>query len=110
MSFDYEQALAREVLLLAYASCYRGLTEIQTVRAAVVRPGLQEVCRITLLAASKEQFNVNDKSLQSLQKQIWRHAAGCALASHWLTRSCNYTELDVAELDIMLEDTKTHGT
>lgn len=90
---NYDQALASEVLRLANSPCYRGLAEVQTVRAAIVRLGLQEVCRITLLAASKGQFNISSKSLKPLIKQLWQHAAGCALASHWLTRRCNYDDL-----------------
>jgi len=90
---NYDQTLASEVLRLANSPCYRGLAEIQTVRAAVVRLGLQEVCRITLLAAAKGQFNIVDRSLRMLLKQLWQHAAGCALAAHWITRHCQYDEL-----------------
>jgi len=93
MLINYDQALTTEVLRLANSPCYKGLAEIQTVRAAVVRLGLQEVCRIALLAASKEQFIVADKSLKLILKQLWQHAAGCALSSHWLTKRCNYDEL-----------------
>lgn len=90
---NYDQALTSEVLRLANSPCYRGLVEVKTVRAAVVRLGLQEVCRIALLAAAKGQFSITDKSLKPLVKQLWQHAAGCALASHWLTKRCNYEDL-----------------
>ncbi len=90
---NYDQSLTSEVLRLANSPCYRGLAEVKTIRAAVVRLGLQEVCRITLLASSKAQFNITDKSLKPLLKKLWQHAAGCALASHWLTKRCNYDDL-----------------
>lgn len=90
---NYDQALTSEVLRLANSPCFRGLAEVQTVRSAVVRLGLQEVCKIALLATSKGQYKVTDKSLKPLLKQLWQHAAGCALASHWLTKRCNYGEL-----------------
>lgn len=90
---NYDQSLTSEVLRLANSPCYRGLAEVKTIKAAVVRLGLQEVCRITLLASSKGQFHVKDKSLRPLLKKLWQHAAGCALASHWLTKRCNYDDL-----------------
>lgn len=88
-----DQALVSEVLRLANSPCYRGLAEVETVKSAIVRLGTQEVCRITLLAAAKGQFRSADKNLQQLLKQLWRHAAGAALASHWLTKRCSYDEL-----------------
>lgn len=90
---NYDQSLTSEVLRLANSPCYRGLAEVKTIKAAVVRLGLQEVCRITLLASSKGQFSIKDKGLRPLLKKLWQHAAGCALAAHWLTKRCNYDDL-----------------
>lgn len=88
-----DQALASEVLRLANSPCYRGLAEIKTVKTAIVRLGMQEICRIALLASTKAQFHSSDKGLQRLFKELWQHSAGCALAANWLARQCNYQEL-----------------
>lgn len=88
-----DQALASEILRLANSPCYRGLAEIKTVKAAIVRLGLQEVCRIALLAATKNQFHSRDRNLQQLVKRLWQHSAGCALAANWLARRCKYEDL-----------------
>ncbi len=88
-----DQALASEVLRLANSPCFRGLAEIQTIKAAMVRLGMQEICRIALLAASKSQFRSSDRELQQMLKKLWQHSAGCALAANWLTRRCKYEEL-----------------
>ncbi|MCB2174015.1 HDOD domain-containing protein [bacterium] len=88
-----DQALASEVLRLANSPCFRGLAEIQTIKTAMVRLGMQEVCRIALLAASKRQFNSSDRDVRQMLKSLWQHSAGCALAANWLTRRCKYEEL-----------------
>lgn len=88
-----DQALASEVLRIANSAFYRGLAEVKTVKAAIIRLGMREVGKIVLLAASKTQFRVVDKELANLLKTIWQHSVGNALASNWLARRCDFTEL-----------------
>lgn len=88
-----DQALASEVLRIANSSYYKGLSEVKTVKAAIVRLGMQEVGRIVLLAASRNQYRSNDKEINRLTVKLWQHSAGCALAANWLARRCNYPEL-----------------
>lgn len=88
-----DQTLASEVLKLANSSFYRGLVEVRTVKAAMVRLGMREVGKIVLLAASKTQFRIVDKELALMLKKIWQHSAGNALAANWLARRCGFDEL-----------------
>lgn len=88
-----DQTLASEVLKLANSVYYRGLVEVKTVKAAIVRLGMREVSKIVLLAASKTQFRVVDKELALMLKRIWQHSAGNALAANWLARRCEFEEL-----------------
>lgn len=88
-----DQILAIEVLKLANSTFYRGLAEVRTVKAAMVRLGAREVGKIVLLAASKTQFRVVDKELEIMLKKLWQHSAGNALASNWLARRCAFDEL-----------------
>lgn len=88
-----DQTLASEVLKFANSSFYRGLVEIKTVKAAIVRLGMQEVGRIVLLAASKTQFRIVDKELNYFMKKLWQHSAGNGLAANWLARRCNFEKL-----------------
>ena len=88
-----DQILASEVLKLANSAFYRGLAEVRTVRAAMIRLGLREVGKIVLLAASKTQFRIVDKELALMLKKLWQHSAGNALAANWLARRCEFDEL-----------------
>lgn len=88
-----DQALASEVLRIANSAYYKGLSEVKTVKAAIVRLGMQEVGRIVLLAASRNQYRSNDKEINRLTVKLWQHSAGCGLAANWLARRCNYPEL-----------------
>ncbi len=88
-----DQTLASEVLKLANSSFYRGLVEVKTVKAAIIRLGMREIGRIVLLAASKTQFRITDKELSQLMKKLWQHSAGNGLAANWLAKKCNFDEL-----------------
>jgi len=85
-----DQALATQVLKIANSAFYRGLAEVGTVRAAVMRLGMQEIEKVVLLATSRQQFNSTDKIINVLMKKIWQHAVGCAYGTLWLSRRHAY--------------------
>lgn len=85
-----DQALATQVLKIANSPFYRGLAEVSTVRAAVMRLGMQEIEKVVLLATSRQQFVSRDPIINRLMKQLWQHAVGCAYAAVWLTRRHAY--------------------
>ena len=89
-----DQSLSSQVLQMANSAFYHGLVEILTVRAAVVRLGMQEVGRLALLVASRNQFRSKDKEFNVLMKQLWQHSVGCALGVKWLARRCKFDELE----------------
>ncbi len=89
-----DQSLSGLMLKMANSAFYRGLVDISTVRAAIVRLGMQEVGRITLLAATRKQFRSKDKHLNLVMKRLWQHSVGCALAARWLAKQCKYEELE----------------
>lgn len=89
-----DQSLSSQVLQMANSAFYQGLVEVLTVRAAIIRLGMQEVGRLALLVASRNQFRSKDKTLNVLMKQLWQHAVGCALGVKWLARRCKFDELE----------------
>lgn len=89
-----DQSLSSQVLQLANSAFYHGLVEVKTIRAAVVRLGMREVGRITLLAASKNQFQSKNKVLNIIMNKLWQHSVGCALGAQWLSKRCKYEELE----------------
>lgn len=89
-----DQSLSSLVLQMANSSFYRGLVEVLTVKAAIVRLGMREVGRISLLVASKNQFRSGDKRLNWIMRKLWQHSVGCALGAKWLATRCKLDELE----------------
>ena len=89
-----DQSLSSQVLQIANSAFYKGLVDIVTVKAAIVRLGMQEVGRICLLAAAKNQFTSKHKSLKIVMKKLWQHSVGCAIAARWLAKKGGYEELE----------------
>ena len=85
-----DQALATQVLKIANSSFYRGLAEVGTVRAAIMRLGMEEIARVVLLATSRQQFNSADKAINQMMKRLWQHAVGCAYGAVWLSKRYSY--------------------
>ena len=85
-----DQALATQVLKIANSSFYRGLNEVGTVRAAIMRLGMQEIAKVVLLATSRHHFKSRDKTINLVMKKLWQHAVGCAYGTVWLARRHTY--------------------
>ena len=65
-----DQALSSQVLKIANSSFYRGLTEVGTVRAAIMRLGMKEIEKIVLLASSKNLYVCKDKTITQVMKKL----------------------------------------
>lgn len=85
-----DQALATQVLKIANSSFYRGLAEVGTVRAAIMRLGMEEIAKVVLLATSRQHFHSTDKAINAMMKKLWQHAVGCAYGTVWLSRRYSY--------------------
>jgi len=83
-----DQALTAEVLRLSNSSFYMGLTQVSTVRNAIVRLGVNEVSNIVMAATHQNQFTSKDPHLHAVMRKLWRHALGTAVAAHWLACHC----------------------
>jgi HD-like signal output (HDOD) protein len=83
-----DQALTAEVLRFSNSSFYKGLTQVATVRTAIVRLGINEVANIVMMVAHENQFRSKDPLLNGVLRKLWCHALGAAMAAHWLARHC----------------------
>lgn len=83
-----DQALTAEVLRFSNSSFYKGLSQVSTVRTAIVRLGINEVANIVMMVAHENQFRSKDPFLNGVMRKLWCHALGTAMAAHWLTRHC----------------------
>jgi len=89
-----DQSLSSQVLQMANSSFYKGLVEVTTIKAAIVRLGMQEVGRIGLLASSKNQFHTRESEHKIIMRRLWQHSVGCAMGAKWLARRCDLKELE----------------
>lgn len=85
-----DQGLSSQVLKIANSSFYRGLVEVGTVRAAIIRLGMREIAKVVLLASSRQQFRSKESAINQLMKQLWQHAVGTAYAAVWISRRYSY--------------------
>ncbi len=79
-----DQALTSQVLKVANSSFYKGLSEITTVRNAIVRLGLREVANIVTLVSHRHHFKATDPQARKLMNALWRHSVACGLGAKWL--------------------------
>lgn len=89
-----DQSLSSQVLQMANSAFYKGLVEVKTVKAAIIRLGLQEVGRIALLSSARNQFRSQDRELNLVMKKLWQHSVGCALGARWLALRCRFADLE----------------
>ena len=79
-----DQTLTSQVLKVANSSFYKGLSEITTVRNAIVRLGLKEVANIVTLVSHRQQFKATDPKARKLMNALWRHSVACGIGAKWL--------------------------
>ena len=83
-----DQSLTAKVLSVSNSSFYKGLTQISTVRNAIVRLGINEVSNIVMRVAHEQNFKSKTPFVNDIMRELWRHSIGCAMAAHWLTKHC----------------------
>ena len=89
-----DPVLTGEILRIANSSFYGGLTEIKTVKEAVVRLGPPEVVRLAILITEKSLYKVESPILASFLEPLWMHAQATALGAKWLTSKLGYADLE----------------
>jgi type II secretory ATPase GspE/PulE/Tfp pilus assembly ATPase PilB-like protein len=76
----HDATLSAEILRLANSSFFAGLNKIETVRAAITRPGFQRIVNLAVVCAQREQFRPDDRELAGWIGQLWRHSLARAVA------------------------------
>jgi len=87
-----DQALTTKILKTANSSYYQGLSEIKTVRNAIVRLGTQEVAKITMMVTQRGRYKAKDKTVHQLMRKLWKHSVGCAVAASWIGRKIEFDQ------------------
>lgn len=86
-----DQALTAKVLSVSNSSFYKGLTQVSTVRSAIVRLGINEVSNIVVMVTHENNFRSKNPFIDGVMRALWRHSLGCAQTAHWLAKHCGLT-------------------
>jgi putative nucleotidyltransferase with HDIG domain len=92
-AIDSDAALVAEVLRAANSAFFGGLSEVSSIRAAVLRLGLPRVANLVLLATEKSRYTAHQPAIAALMRDLWHHASACAMAAEWIARKVRYPQL-----------------
>jgi HD-like signal output (HDOD) protein len=85
-----DQVLVAEVLRAANSPFFGGLSQVHTVRTAIVRLGLNQVAHLALMASHKSTYEAKDPTFRKMIHLLWSHASATALAANWLVRRLGF--------------------
>ena len=91
-AIESDPVLVAEVLRAANSAFFGGLSEVASVRAAVLRLGLQRVANLVFLASEKSRYTASHPELARLMRDLWHHASACALAAEWISRKVRFPQ------------------
>jgi len=92
-AIESDPALVAEVLRAANSAFFGGLAEVSSIRAAIVRLGLQRVANLVFLATEKSRYTAHQPVLAEIMRTLWQHASACAMAAEWIARKVRYPHL-----------------
>lgn len=88
-----DAGLASEVLKTANSSFYRGLTEVTSIRNAILRLGVKEVANIVTLVTHENHFRSKDLLMHKIMRKLWSHSLGCGIGAQLLAKKIGLPEL-----------------
>ena len=92
-AIESDPALVAEVLRAANSAFFGGLTEVSSIRMAVLRLGLQRVTNLVFLATEKSRYTARQPYIVDLMRDLWHHASACAMAAEWISRRVRFPHL-----------------
>jgi putative nucleotidyltransferase with HDIG domain len=91
-AIESDPALVAEVLRAANSAFFGGLSEVSSIRAAVLRLGLQRVANLVFLATEKSRYTAHHPEIAGLMHDLWHHASACAMAAEWTARKVRFPQ------------------
>ena len=91
-AIESDPVLVAEVLRASNSAFFGGLTQVSSIRTAVLRLGLQRVANLVFLASEKSRYNARHPDIAALMRDLWHHASACALAAEWISRKVRFPQ------------------
>ncbi len=88
-----DQTLAGQTLKLANSAFFAGLNKVKTIREAIMRLGLNQVCNFLVMGRQQGFYKSADALVDLRLKVLWKHALATAKGSKWLLQRIGYREL-----------------
>jgi HD-like signal output (HDOD) protein len=88
-----DQTLSSHVLRAANSAFFGGLSQITTIRDAIVRLGARQVTQVVTVVTQRQQYRTQDKTMAAYMQTLWKHALGCALGTKWFADKTGYKDL-----------------
>ncbi len=70
--------ISSKLISIANSSLYSGLEKADSLGAALVRLGLKAVSGVVFTMTTREMFTSENKGLNSLLEELWKHSFACA--------------------------------
>lgn len=86
-----DPSLTSHILRIANSVIYRGLEEIDSVKEAILRLGLEEIKNVAAWAIHQSNFKTKDPFINTYKSRLWFHSLSCAAGSAWAAK---YLDLD----------------
>lgn len=84
--------LTGEVLRVANSSFFSGLSDVSTLKDAVIRLGAKQISSIAVMASQKRMYSASEPEIAERLTTLWRHANAAAFGSHWLARKSGHRD------------------
>ncbi|MFM9967164.1 MAG: HDOD domain-containing protein [Burkholderiales bacterium] len=88
-----DPALAVQVLRMANSSLYAGLSEITTLRQALMRVGSKQILRLAMAAAQLGLYRSKSPLCRRYMEEMWRAASASATGAAWLAEKSGHGAL-----------------
>ena len=91
-AIESDPVLVAEVLRASNSAFFGGLTQVASIRNAVLRLGLQRVTNLVFLASEKSRYSARHPDIAALMRDLWHHASACAMAAEWIARKVRFPQ------------------
>lgn len=91
-AIESDPALVAEVLRAANSAFFGGLSQVASVRAALLRLGLPRVTNLVFMASEKSRYAARHVDIAVYLRELWHHASASALAAEWIARKVRFPQ------------------